>query len=70
MNWVPGSHKSTFGGNPVSYQTAFSPIKLLEDGFVGNAAKQDTYLMQESKKLVRTYPIVSDVRGARTYACR
>ncbi|HQU31373.1 MAG TPA: aminotransferase class III-fold pyridoxal phosphate-dependent enzyme [Candidatus Brocadia sapporoensis] len=70
MNWVPGSHESTFGGSPVSCQTAFSTIKLLEGGFIGNAAKQGAYLMQESKKLERTYPIISDVRGARTYVCR
>lgn len=63
MNWAPGSHASTFGGNPVSCQAALTTIKLLENGLIENAAKQGAYLIQELKKLERTYPIIGDVRG-------
>ena len=30
MDWGPGSHASTFGGNPVSCVAALETIKLLE----------------------------------------
>ena len=63
MNWLPGSHASTFGGNPVSCQAALTTIKLLEDGLIDNAAEQGVYMINELKKLERTYPIIGDVRG-------
>jgi 4-aminobutyrate aminotransferase len=63
MNWLPGSHASTFGGNPVSCQAALATIKLLEEGLIDNAAKQGAYMINELKKLERTYPIIGDVRG-------
>ena len=63
MNWVPGSHASTFGGNPVACQAALATIKILEEGLIDNAAKQGAYMMNELKKLERMYPIIGDVRG-------
>ena len=63
MDWLPGSHASTFGGNPVSCQAALTTIELLEDGLIDNASKQDAYMINELKKLERTYPIIGDVRG-------
>ena len=30
MDWTPGAHASTFGGNPVSCAAALATIKLLE----------------------------------------
>ena len=60
---MPGSHASTFGGNPVSCQAALTTIKLLEDGLIDNAAKQGTYIIHELQKLERTYPIIGEVRG-------
>ena len=32
MSWPPGTHASTFGGNPVSCAAALATIKLLRDG--------------------------------------
>ena len=32
MNWVPGAHASTFGGNPVACAAALVTIELLEAG--------------------------------------
>src|SRR3989339_581287 len=63
MNWLPGSHASTFGGNPVSCQAALTTIRLLEEGLIDNAAKQGAYMINELKKLERAYPIIGDVRG-------
>ncbi|MBI2472785.1 MAG: acetyl ornithine aminotransferase family protein [Planctomycetes bacterium] len=63
MDWQPGSHASTFGGNPVSCQAALTTIRLLEEGLIDNAAKQGAYMISELKKLELTYPIIGDVRG-------
>ena len=39
MDWVPGSHASTFGGNPVSIAAALATIDILEREAIDNAAK-------------------------------
>src|SRR5262249_18722415 len=38
MTWKPGSHGSTFGGNPVCCAAALATIKLIEDSMLDNAA--------------------------------
>lgn len=63
MDWEPGSHASTFGGNPVSCKAALATIELLQAGLLENAAKQGAYIIHELKKLECTYPIIGDVRG-------
>ena len=39
MNWPPGAHASTFGGNPVAVAAALATIELLERELVANAAR-------------------------------
>ena len=34
MDWKPGAHASTFGGNPVCIAAALKTIELLEGGLV------------------------------------
>lgn len=63
MDWEPGSHASTFGGNPVSCKAALTTIELLQGGLIENAAEQGAYLMDELKKLELTYPVIGDIRG-------
>ena len=63
MNWLPGSHASTFGGNPVSCQAMLATIRLLEDGLMNSTAKQGDYMINGVEKLECTYPIIGDVRG-------
>lgn len=50
MTWPPGSHGSTFGGNPVSCAAALATIDLLERGLVKNSERMGKYVM---KRLVR-----------------
>ena len=38
MDWVPGSHASTFGGNPVSIAAALATMKILKREGISNAA--------------------------------
>ncbi len=63
MDWPPGAHASTFGGNPVSCAAALETIALIEDGLMANAARQGAFLMAELEKLKRKHSAIGDVRG-------
>jgi len=63
MDWKPGAHASTFGGNPVCIAAALKTIELLEGGLVRNSADVGDYLKSELEKLKRKYDCIGDVRG-------
>ncbi len=63
MNWGPGAHASTFGGNPVSVAAALATIELLEEGLVENAARLGAHMLGRLCEWPRRYPFVGDVRG-------
>jgi 4-aminobutyrate aminotransferase len=63
MDWPPGSHASTFGGNPVSCAAALATIKLLKGGLVANAADVGAHLMDGLRALAARHRLVGDVRG-------
>ena len=63
MSWTPGSHASTFGGNPVSCRAALATIDLLEDGLIDNAATMGKYLKDQLLELMKTHRLIGDVRG-------
>ena len=63
MSWSPGSHASTFGGNPVSCQAALATVELLENGLVNNAAEMGEYLIDQLRKLQEEHELIGDVRG-------
>ena len=63
MDWVPGSHASTFGGNPVSLAAALATIDILEREGIANAAKVGAKLLNRLQDWTKTHPLVGDVRG-------
>jgi len=63
MDWPPGAHASTFGGNPVSCAAAIATIELLRESLVKNAAEVGDHLQQGLKALMDKHPIIGDVRG-------
>jgi 4-aminobutyrate aminotransferase len=63
MDWEPGTHGSTFGGNPVSCEASLATLDLLEEGLMDNASKIGMYLLSELKNLQKTHPVIGDVRG-------
>jgi 4-aminobutyrate aminotransferase len=63
MSWPPGTHASTFGGNPVACAASLATIKLLRDGLVKNAAEVGSHLMEGVAALMDRHPMVGDVRG-------
>ena len=63
MDWVPGSHASTFGGNPVSIAAALATIDILEREAIDNAAKVGAKILERLQGWKKTHPLVGDVRG-------
>lgn len=63
MDWKPGSHASTFGGNPVSCAAALTTIDLLEKKYVKNAKEIGDYIIKKLKKLESKSSLIGDVRG-------
>jgi len=63
MDWPPGAHASTFGGNPVSCAAAMATITLLKDSLLKNAAEVGAFMMDRLKALQDKHAIIGDVRG-------
>jgi 4-aminobutyrate aminotransferase len=63
MEWPPGAHASTFGGNPVSCAAALVTIKLLREKLVENAAAVGGYLLDGLRAMKDRHPLIGDVRG-------
>ena len=63
MDWTPGAHASTFGGNPVSCAAALTTIRLLQEQLVANAADVGGYLLDGLRALQDKHALIGDVRG-------
>jgi 4-aminobutyrate aminotransferase len=63
MDWVPGSHASTFGGNPISLAAALATMDVLEREGIANAAHVGGKMLERLRGWVATHPLVGDVRG-------
>jgi 4-aminobutyrate aminotransferase len=63
MDWKPGSHASTFGGNPVAIAAALATMDVLEREGIANAAKIGAAMMPRLRGWLKSHPIVGDVRG-------
>jgi len=63
MDWVPGSHASTFGGNPVSIAAALATIEILSREGIANAARIGDLMLERLHGWKQSHPLVGDVRG-------
>ena len=63
MDWKPGAHASTFGGNPVCIAASLATLKLLENGYIANAARMGDYIFQKTANWVEKHKIVGNIRG-------
>lgn len=62
--FVPGTHASTFGGNPLASATVVATLNiLLGEGIIKNCEKMGEYLYRHLLSLKSTYPFITDVRG-------
>lgn len=65
QSFTPGSHASTFGGNPLASQTALVNLEvLLEKGFIlENCRQMGDYFIQQLQTLKTKHPCILAVRG-------
>jgi len=63
MDWEPGGHGSTFGGNPVACAAASATIALVESSLAENAAKVGSHLLSALAELQAEQPLIEQVRG-------
>ncbi len=63
MTWPPGAHGSTFGGNPVSCAAGVATLRLIEEGYMQNAAEMGEYLMENLREMMPRHLSIGDVRG-------
>ena len=63
---TPGSHGSTFGGNPLAMSVGNAVLDIIfKKGFLKNVQKISKYFHKELHKLQSEYPkVVKEVRGA------
>ena len=64
MTWQPGSHASTFGGNPVAAAAGMAVIDYIKKhDLLGNAKEQGDYMIGRFNEWKEKYEIIGDVRG-------
>ena len=63
MSWPPGSHGSTFGGNPVACAAGLATLDLLEEGLMDNATRVGAVLHDGLREIAAGNKDVTDVRG-------
>ncbi|MEH2233980.1 MAG: acetyl ornithine aminotransferase family protein [Nostoc sp.] len=63
MTWPPGSHATTFGGNPVACAAGIATLRLLESGLMTNATQMGEFLQASLTQLHQRFPRVSSPRG-------
>jgi 4-aminobutyrate aminotransferase len=63
MDWKPGAHASTFGGNPVCIAASLTTLRLLEEKYMANAKRVGEFIMKRTADWTRRFKIVGEVRG-------
>jgi 4-aminobutyrate aminotransferase len=63
MQWKPGSHGTTYGGNPVCIASAMATLDLIQGGLMANAQKMGAYIFGKINDWPKRFKIVGDVRG-------
>jgi len=63
MDWPPGSHASTFGGNPVSCRAALATLDILDREYTANARHRGEQLHAGLLELGRKHEFIVNPRG-------
>jgi acetylornithine aminotransferase len=62
--FTPGSHGSTFGGNPLACRVACTVLDIIEqEGLLANAAQQGQALLEQLRSALAGHRAVREVRG-------
>jgi 4-aminobutyrate aminotransferase len=64
MSWGPGSHGSTYGGNPIAAVSALATIEVIEqEGILEQATETGTYILDALAEIQARHHTIGDVRG-------
>src|SRR5438477_7597160 len=64
MDWVPGSHASTFGGNPICIAAALATLDVIErDGLLRTSEEVGKYMKQCIADWPQKHALVGIVHG-------
>jgi len=63
MQWRPGAHASTYGGNPVAVAASLATIDLLERELIANAASVGARMLDRLSDWPARYQCIGEVRG-------
>lgn len=63
MDWKPGAHASTFGGNPVAIAASLATIAVLEREAMVNAARMGEFILRKTADWRERHKSVGDIRG-------
>jgi len=64
MDWVPGSHASTFGGNPVCVAAALATLDVIEkEHLLEHSAEVGAHMLKRMAEWPAKLKLVGDVRG-------
>jgi 4-aminobutyrate aminotransferase len=62
--WLPGSHGTTYGGNPIACAAALATLDVIRDEFLlTNCQAMGARLVSGFKELQAKYAVIGDVRG-------
>src|SRR5579862_4483425 len=63
MDWKPGAHASTFGGNPVSIAAGLATYDILKREAIANAARMGELIFRETEEWRERHKSVGQIRG-------
>jgi 4-aminobutyrate aminotransferase len=64
MDWIPGSHASTFGGNPVCIAAALATLDVIEkEHLLENSSSVGNHMLKRMADWPKKLKLVGDVRG-------
>jgi 4-aminobutyrate aminotransferase len=61
--WVPGSHGSTFGGNPVISAAALASLRIIENELIQNADQVGRFIKEQLTEMMSRHKMIGEVRG-------
>jgi len=63
MDWKPGAHASTFGGNHVCIAASLATLRLLETQYMETARRVGEFIMKRTADWTQRFRNVGEVRG-------
>src|ERR1700730_15693415 len=62
MDWKPGAHASTFGGNPVCIAASLATLRLLESKYMDNAKRVGDFILKRTADWTQKFKNGGEVR--------